>query len=277
MTRLATIDLRVLPKCFLALPSLVFLLGLVSPPLWGQAVRGRLVDDETGDPIVAANLSLLAGAQGDEVIRRVLTDDDGRFHIDQGRQGRYRLRAERIGYEAVTSPPFDLVGQDTLEVELRASVQAVPLAPLTVISDRPALILSLRLENSGFRERENTWGRNGLGFGYFLERADWERRAPSRVSDILVDLPGVHVLGAGGRKQIIRMRSITSFSDPTGCTPMYYLDGAPLRFPGGESIDDLISAWSITAIEVYPGLAKPGEFMHMLDSACGAIVIWTGF
>jgi hypothetical protein len=193
----------------------------------------------------------------------------GDFFIEAGEEGRFRLQSERIGYRGVTSPPFDLLARDTLEVELRMSVEAIPLAPLTVTSERPPLVLSLRLEAGGFVERKDTYGRKGLGSGHFLVESDWEKRAPSRISAILQEVPGVRIVGAR-----IRLRSITTF-DPGGCEPSFYLDGHLFRLRG-QMIDDILSAWDISAIEVYPGMSRPPQFMDMGDHPCGAIVLWTG-
>lgn len=235
-----------------------------------QVLRGRLVDDLSGEAIPAANITLLAGTKGGDLVARVLSDSAGAFILKGIGDGRFRIRGERIGYETVTSPPFDLVDQDTLAVELRMSVEAVPLAPLTVVSERLPLLLSRQLEVGGFLDRRDVYGSNGLGLGTFLVKSDWERRNPSRISALLQDVPGVRVFGSA-----VRLRTVTSFSGTQGCTPNFYLNGQilPLR---GESIDDIISAFSVSAVEVYPGMSRPPQFMDLGDHPCGAIVLWTG-
>lgn len=251
------------------LSSLVLALVMIPPStVSAQSVRGRLLDEETGDPIPGATATLLAGAEGDVVVRGALTDSIGEFFFRGGREGRFRLQAGRIGYQSVTSPAFDLVAPDTLVVELRMSVEAIPLAPLTVISERPPLVLSIRLAEGGFAERRDLYGREGLGSGHFLVESDWEKRGPSRISAILTEVPGVRMVGGN-----IRLRTVTSF-DPRGCEPNFYLDGNRFRLQG-QSIDDLLSAWSISAIEVYPGMSKPPQFMDLGAHPCGAIVLWT--
>ena len=248
------------------LPLLLF----AFPPtlIEGQVVRGRLVDDQSGDPIPTANVKLLRGTQGGEVISSFITDEFGEFLLASIGDGRVRLRADRIGYKEVTSPPFDLVRPDTLDVELRMAVEAVPLAPLTVVSERGPLLLTRRYEIGGFLERKETYGREGLGMGTFLVREDWEHRSPILMVDLLREVSGLRISGSE-----VRMR-ITGF-DPRGCRPEWYLDGHHIRFRG-ETMDDLISPASVAAVEVYPGLSKPAQFMDMGSSPCGAIVIWSG-
>ncbi|MCG6989109.1 MAG: carboxypeptidase-like regulatory domain-containing protein, partial [Gemmatimonadetes bacterium] len=82
---------------------------LAATPAAAQRVRGRLVDAGTGEPVPAAEMSLLSGESGTRVVKRALTTDSGRFVLTAPRPGRYRLKAERIGYRTVVSPPFDLV------------------------------------------------------------------------------------------------------------------------------------------------------------------------
>lgn len=243
--------------------------GLPSSHLSAQAVRGRVLDEHTEVPVGVVSVSLLVGTRGNEVVSGVLTDSLGRFMIRSGGEGRYRLNAQRIGYREVTSPPFDLVGRDTLDVELRMSTEVIPLAPLTVVSERMPLLNTIRLVEGGFVSRRDIYGREGLGSGHFLQKSDWEHRSPTMIAEIVREVPGVRIVGAS-----IRMRTITSFN-PYGCEPSFYLDGNLVRLRG-ESIDDLISSYSISAIEVYPGMSRPPQFMDMLDHPCGAIVLWTG-
>ena len=138
------------PALVLTLPS----------DLAGQTIRGKILDEITGEPISNANVELLAGSKGDEVVGRALTDAAGMFLLDAGAQGRFRLSAERIGYQKVIAPPVDILDGN-----------------------------------------------------------------------------------------LVRLRD--------------------------ESIEDLISPFSITAVEVYPGMSRPPQFMDMLEHPCGAIVLWT--
>lgn len=246
-------------------------------PTAAQTVRGRLVDITTGEPVAAADMSLLYGASGKKVAKRGLTTDSGSFSFTNA-PGRYRLRAERIGYRTVVSPPFDIVASEPLKVELDISIKAVPLAPLVVVSPRPPLLGNLRLVKNGFFDRENKWGPIGLGLGTFIDNQTIERRQPLRISDLFMALPRLLVVSAGGDKRRIRMKTVTDIMHGT-CTPLIYLDGVPLRAAGDTTnendIDDLVSPWSVAGIEVYSSITKPARFTDLSAYPCGAIVIWT--
>jgi tetratricopeptide (TPR) repeat protein len=264
-------------------PVLVVCILVATAPTAAQTVRGRLVDAQSGQPVAAGEVALLSGESGETVVRRALTTDSGRFALTAPTPGRYRLKAERIGYQAVVSPPFDLVASRPLEVELKISSQAVPLAPLIVVSHRPALLGSIRLVASGFVDREEKWGPKGLSLGTFIDKETIERRQPNKTTDVLRGIPGI-VLEDNGNKSVVRMSEVTTLRG--SCAPLLYLDGQPIRLVDhdvhGEvkqvaTIDDLVNPFSIAGIEVYAKISKPAEFTDMGIDPCGAIVIWTGY
>ncbi|MEE9184790.1 MAG: carboxypeptidase regulatory-like domain-containing protein [Acidimicrobiia bacterium] len=258
---------------------LVVALGAAPDPLAAQAVQGRVLEVETEEPVVSAVVQLLRGDEGDHVVASSVTDEQGHFRLRAPASGTYRLRSLRIGYQAVITPPFDLLGGEApLEVEVRLSAVTVELAPLTIVSERPPRLGNLRLDIAGYYERKDTWGRQGLGIGHFLEREDIDRTNPSRVSDVVRMLRGVQVESAGGLRQVITLRGHGSIQRPGGrCIPAVFVDGAPGAT--GADIDYLLSPWSLAAIEVYPGLSKPAEFFGGEDPgapACGVLALWTG-
>jgi hypothetical protein len=75
-------------------------------PLRAQIVTGRLMDVNANRPVAAAFIQLLDSAG----VRRAgaITDSIGRFALKAKAAGAYRLRAERLGYESVTSPVLRL-------------------------------------------------------------------------------------------------------------------------------------------------------------------------
>lgn len=274
---------RALRHLWAAGSVLVISILVATQPAAGQRVQGRLVDASSGKPVPAAEMFLLAGESGSTVVKRGLTTDSGTFSFTADAPGRYRLKAERIGYRAVISSPFDLVASEPLHVELKVSVQAVPLAPLTVVSPRPALLGSIRLVSNGFFDREQEWGPKGLHLGTFIDKQTIERRQPTQVTDLLRMIPGVIVEHQSGDRSVVRMGQVTTMAGP--CAPMLYLDGQPIRlvaYVGGSltqvaTIDELVPPSSIAGIEVYSKINKPGQFTDMGAAPCGAIVIWTGY
>ncbi|MCG6957637.1 MAG: carboxypeptidase regulatory-like domain-containing protein [Gemmatimonadetes bacterium] len=278
---------RAVPR--ISMPALALAILLVAQPAVAQTVRGQVLDTQSGQPVTSADVYLVRAESDTTAVKQGLTNESGRFSLTAPRPGRYRLRVERIGYRTIVSSPFDLVASEPLEVELHISTQAIPLAPLTVVSSRPALLPNIRLVTSGFFDREAKWGPKGLGMGTFIDKDAIERRQPRRVSDMLRNVPGVLVEGAGPHHQAVYLRTVTTLGR-AGCTPMLYIDGAPYRLmrwtvdsSGHDGlvrvayIDDLVMPSSVAAIEVYPRITKPGEFTDMSFEPCGAIAIWTGF
>lgn len=90
-----------------ALLTGVLLLNAVFPArAQAQVVTGQLMDASAGRPVATAFVQLI-DAEG---IRQsgALTDSAGRFTLRAPSAGEYRLIAERLGYEPVTSPTFAL-------------------------------------------------------------------------------------------------------------------------------------------------------------------------
>jgi hypothetical protein len=235
-----------------------------------QIVQGRVVDAATSQAVPQVTLLVLRGEQGDTVVTRGLTDVGGHFALEVSKSGGYRLRCMVIGYQPVTTPMFDLrAGDPPLEVEVRISQVAVLLAPLEIVSQRPALLADRWLMADGFYDRAHHYGRAGLGTGSFLDRDAIRRSAAFRVSGVVRFLPGVRVIGAGGRREIITFRSAAG-----RCVPTVFLDGSPLA--DGSSVNDLVTTSELAAMEVYPSLSMPPEYALYGTRPCGAIVLWTG-
>lgn len=256
--------------CALALGFVLLAAGLPRS-LTAQAVQGRILLIDSVEPLAAATVQLLQGEHGDSVVATGRTDEQGRFLLRAPLPGTYRLRAVRIGSQPVVSAPFDLVRDEPpLEVELATATHAVPLAPLVILSERPAR-LNLGLYMRGYYEREEVWGREGLGLGHFLDREDIQRTNPFKVTDAVRLLRGVHVEGAGGRGQMITFRTVRRMSE-RACVPPVFIDG--VRAATGADIDDLVAIADVVAIEVYPGLKVPAEFAT--GDGCGVVAVWTG-
>lgn len=232
-------------------------------PAASQTVEGRILDAGSGEPVTGAVVELL-DARGDAGLG-VSSDAEGRFALRAPASGTYRIRAGRIGFQTVTTPTFDLVrDEDPFQVEVLLGAEAVPLAPLVIVSERAARLPHLRLHTRGFYERRRSWGEEGMGFGQFLGPEELEKRILFQASDALKDLRGVRVQGAGGRRQQVLLRGGL-------CPPPLYVDGVRVR---GGNVDDIVAGPEILAIEVYLGITGPPEFVT--SEGCGAIVVWTG-
>ncbi|HEX2168201.1 MAG TPA: carboxypeptidase regulatory-like domain-containing protein [Longimicrobiales bacterium] len=90
-----------------ALVTGVLLLNAAFPAhAQAQVVTGQLVDASAGRPIATAFVQLI-DAEGVR-LSGALTDSAGRFTLQAPSAGEYRLVAERLGYEPVTSPALAL-------------------------------------------------------------------------------------------------------------------------------------------------------------------------
>ena len=70
----------------------LLLLAFNPASIEGQVVRGHLVDDQTGDPVPSANIRLLRGTQGSDVIAIFMTNEDGVFLLES----KTSLRNQRL-------------------------------------------------------------------------------------------------------------------------------------------------------------------------------------
>ena len=111
----------------LALAAALF----AAAPAAAQAVQGTL-REPSGAPVERVLVALVDA--GGTQVARALTGTDGSFSLRAPAAGRYTLRAERIGYAAVVSPPFELRAGETHTQRLVASGAAVMLQGITVSS-----------------------------------------------------------------------------------------------------------------------------------------------
>lgn len=110
----------------------LLLLGL-APDAAGQAVRGRLLDASSAEPVAGA-LIVMLDAGGTEVASTV-TSARGTYLVRAPGAGVFRLRAERIGFENSLSGDITLLAGETATEELVASSSAIVLPVLAVESE----------------------------------------------------------------------------------------------------------------------------------------------
>ncbi len=113
---------------------LALLLAAVAPTANAQVVRGRLLDAADEAAVSGAMISLL-DRDGNQS-SRVLTRGTGLFEVQAASPGRYRLRADRIGYATSFSDFFDLAVGDTLTIQMTSAVAAVSLRGIEAEADR---------------------------------------------------------------------------------------------------------------------------------------------
>ena len=109
-----------------------------APTATAQIVRGRVLEEGVGTPLAGAMIVLidLDGTQ----VGRILTDDLGRFTLRAPRTGTYNLRADRIGYASITSPPLELAPGTAAFHDMVVPVQAIALDNITVEGERRCVL-----------------------------------------------------------------------------------------------------------------------------------------
>lgn len=111
-----------------AAAAIAALVLLCAPSAGAQTVRGTVVEAESGNPVAGAVVVLL-----DENSRRhgaVLSAADGGYRLTAPRGGRYVLRAERVGFQTITSPPLLLAEGETVVHRLAAGAARIVLQPV---------------------------------------------------------------------------------------------------------------------------------------------------
>ncbi|HJR33439.1 MAG TPA: TonB-dependent receptor [Gemmatimonadales bacterium] len=197
------------------------------------------------------------------------------------------VRIRRPGYKSQLlklRPPWSGA------IELQQGVFELPEIKVTARNAKPAEYASTTKYDDFFRRRRQ-------GFGLFIERSDIERRAPTRVAELLQGRAGVRVdlrmSGASGGT-IVRFVRCSEFPPKINV----YIDGRR-QMPDGKvmmaasasgnregdaetkreaqavvgTMLDRIAIGDIELIEVFRG---PGELPpEFNDGNCGAIAVWT--
>lgn len=127
-------SLRVsLPRSAVQLLLTIVLCAAAAQGAGAQIVQGRLVDPRQSDGIDGAMISLVTG--DGQTLANALTRNSGLFELTAPAGGRYRVKAERIGYATTWSDGFDMSIGDTLNLRLEAQIEAVSLAGIEVEGD----------------------------------------------------------------------------------------------------------------------------------------------
>lgn len=235
-----------------------------------QTVRGRVLEAETGAAVVGAELLILTE---DGVPRvRGFSDTAGGFVLEAPTDGDYRLQVRHIGYAPFTSDVLEVYRDDAVTVMVRLGVSAIPLDPLVVVGrmgPEEGHLLA-------FQQRRLDPGRVG---GYFLTRAEIDRRPHATPSQLLLGVPGVtlqRINNSGAftmDRSVIRMAAGNTGSIG-GCRANVFVDGSAVAQSETASVDDLLDATLIGGVEVYPRpITAPLQYQR--DTGCGVVLFWT--
>ena len=232
-----------------------------------QVLRGRVIDNTTGEGVPTANVEALADGRS---AGRTRTEADGKFELRLRAAGTFRLTAERTGYTASVSSDVPVAPRETVYVELRVAAAAMQLDPLRVTA-RVAPPHRRSLELSGFYERER------LGIGRFIRREDFENRSNLTTAQVLSRERGTIVVGNGPTEFIVFARSASNGAlrrpRASYCMPLLYLDG--MKIHSAQDLNQVVQPSQIEAVELYRSTAEVPVQYSGIDASCGVILVWT--
>ena len=110
-------------------------------------VTGAVIDSITGDPVAYASVSLISERE-QTVVTGGITDDQGRFRIDEIRLGRYDLAVEFIGYEKTIIAGINLFPGDGGGIEqnlgtIQLVVTSLQMEQLDVYAESPQWVQTI--------------------------------------------------------------------------------------------------------------------------------------
>ena len=103
--------------------------------------------------------------------------------------------------------------------------------------------------------------RERAGTGTFLTRDSLAR----------FETTGAGTAGMLGQFRGVRYEGSGRVTMRDGCTPRYYVNGAPFTPMAGMTIEQFPPA-ELEAVEIYVGTSVPAEFF---GGGCGVVVLWT--
>ncbi len=257
LTRTRTIGIAAVTALLLVLPAA----GRA------QTVFGHVLDSLSGRPLPSAAVILLDSAGGSRGY--ALSDSTGRFVLKAPRGGRYRVYVDQLSYRVLVSDTLALRKGERVELLLRATPVPVALDPMAVTVRRE----DARLRKAGFYKRER------FAMGYFLDPEKVRDEHPFVTSDLLRQVPGVYLVMHGVTGYTPQTRMLASLRPGRwqgGCTMKVVVDGVDFPLDMGFTLDDVVAAQDVLAVEVYPhhGIGAPIQYRG-LDSGCGIVMIWT--
>jgi hypothetical protein len=192
-----------------------------------------------------------------------VTNNDGEFVFQLPAAGDYRLQATRLGYATTITELITVDSAAQADVVLPMVRRPVALDTITVAGQplAPAQKQLPYLVDAGFYRRQR-WG-----FGYFLTRADIDRRDPLIMADLLKGIPGIRVRCTSATICSVTMPGANAMFIGKACFPSVVLDGVP-----GFSLADL-NPFNLEAVEIYPH--SGGVPVQWRTSPCGAVVAWS--
>ncbi|MEM7415073.1 MAG: carboxypeptidase-like regulatory domain-containing protein [Gemmatimonadota bacterium] len=227
-----------------------------------QVVQGVVLTADSGEPVSGARLLL---RDPDGVIRAgMISSDRGRFELRADLAGMLRLEVSHIGYADWRTAAFALGTGQTLDVEVKLGIEAIPLEPIVVVARRSTGVS----RTAQFLQRMNDPARVG---GYFIPEEDIESRPASLASTLVVGTPGMSVRLASSAAGL--ERNVIMAGE---CQAQAFVDGIRVQQGGGASVDDVVTVDRLAGVEMYPrALGAPSQYVDTHNPRCGVVLYWT--
>ena len=182
------------------------------------------------------------------------TGADGRFTLTGVLPGTQSVLVRRVGYSPVETPLDVTLGQPN-EMTVRLGTYAPTLSRVDVKAKADPL------EATGFERRRK------MGFGRYMDMDAIAASHPTYTSDILRRVPGIQILGSGSSATISTTRS-------NGCVKVM-IDDNTVSVDGGQTIDQIVGAQDVVAVEFYNSVDVPMELSSGNLNGCALLVLWT--
>lgn len=199
--------------------SFILLLPAISFAGTTGKIQGRIIEKDTNEPVIGANVILLGTTRG------AATDTDGMFFILNVKPGVYEIQASAIGYTKVKMTNIRVQTDRTTKVDFELEATIIEGSEVVVVAARPILE----------KDRTNT--------AAYVNAEQIEKLPVQEVQDVLRLQTGV-VLDAAGRLHLRGGRS---------GEVAYLIDGIPVtdQFGGGSTIE-IENGW-IQELQVISG------------------------
>lgn len=240
-----------------------------------STLSGRVIDAASRSPLpfVVVNLTIPG-----EAPRRVESDVEGRFRVENLPAQLIRLNLRVIGYEPLNRALNLYAGRVSSVVYEMHHVEVI-LPDVIVGETAPTTVLM-----EGFAERKQQ------GFGTYYDIDQLSRMEGRNVADIVREAPGVRVVRTNTNETFAvstrRLIGGPGRGPTRECFLQVVVDGMIVWSPGpgGEvttftgpppDIGRLLSTSELAGVEIYSGMTGvPLEFRRD-GVACGTVVFWT--
>jgi hypothetical protein len=235
-------------SAWLITSAAALMLASVTPSAEAQAtLRGRVVDSETGLPVIGANVQV-------RKLPAIKTDSTGVFVASEIPGGDAQVNITMLGFAP---------GQFKVHVNNGGVTDKVFSLDFTG-QKLPQVIVQARAEQMSTRYADFE-ARRARGLGAFLR---WDQLTDERFGSVGEALKSIRGVRVNCDQATFECRAVMARSQ--NCFPVWMIDGMEAKmFNENTPIRD------VYGIEIYRGPGEiPGEYSGS-NAACGVIVMWT--